>query len=316
MRRLLDVAPAPPALLVYQGDLGYAGNSRFSSYIEAPDFYFERFTRTLSDPHFVTLRHRGPVGFTGDDHDYCQQNNRPRRGSRPGLWRCGTTYTPTRQHSATTTSASETFTASRSTAAATPIPWNSEHARQDQARYHPARLAGVQARDDRRIAGGRVQRRHLRLAPESRLLPVRMARRIPPADDGVHGCSVARGARRHPERGRARAPHPPPPRPCRAAAGCRAFRSSSSSARASRLVPGSLPRPTTAPRPAAIGHASPRPGLIDIDPPGTPGRSVTLRAISGDRAGRTPLPHPSYSGTHPRRTARCSSNRPRRRRAS
>jgi hypothetical protein len=75
--RLLAVAPAPPALLVYQGDLGYAGNSRFSSYIEAPDFYFERFTRTLSDPHFDAVRHRGPVGFTGDDHDYGQRNNAP-----------------------------------------------------------------------------------------------------------------------------------------------------------------------------------------------------------------------------------------------
>ena len=54
LRRLLDAAPAQPAILVYQGDLGYAGNSRFSSYIEAPDFYFERFTRTLSDPNFET----------------------------------------------------------------------------------------------------------------------------------------------------------------------------------------------------------------------------------------------------------------------
>ena len=63
LARLLDVAPAPPAMLVYQGDLGYAGNSRFSSYIEAPDFYFERFTRTLSDPHFETLRHRGAGRF-------------------------------------------------------------------------------------------------------------------------------------------------------------------------------------------------------------------------------------------------------------
>jgi hypothetical protein len=75
--RLLAVAPAQPALLVYQGDLGYAGNSRFSSYLEAPDFYFERFTRTLSDPHFEAVRRRGPVGFTGDDHDYGQRNNAP-----------------------------------------------------------------------------------------------------------------------------------------------------------------------------------------------------------------------------------------------
>ena len=56
-------------------------------------------------------------------------------------------------------------------------------------------------------------------------------------------------------------------------------------------------------------------GMIDIDPAGTPGRSVTLRAISGEEPARTTSSHPSCSTTHPPRTARCSRNRPRRHRA-
>ena len=74
-RRFQQAAPARPAILVYQGDLGYAGNSRDSCYRESPDFYAERFVRTLADPHFQTLRQTTPVGFTIDDHDYGQVNN-------------------------------------------------------------------------------------------------------------------------------------------------------------------------------------------------------------------------------------------------
>ena len=48
---------------------------RVSCYLEARDFYAERFTRTLADPFFERLRRRIPVGFTIDDHDYGQQNN-------------------------------------------------------------------------------------------------------------------------------------------------------------------------------------------------------------------------------------------------
>jgi hypothetical protein len=77
LERVLEAALVEPAMLVYQGDLGYAGNSRFSAYLQAPDFYAERFTRTLADPHFAALRRRIPVGFTADDHDYAQQNNAP-----------------------------------------------------------------------------------------------------------------------------------------------------------------------------------------------------------------------------------------------
>jgi hypothetical protein len=77
LQRVLEAAPVEPAMLVYQGDLGYAGNSRFSAYLQAPDFYAERFTRTLADPHFAALRRQVPVGFTADDHDYAQRNNAP-----------------------------------------------------------------------------------------------------------------------------------------------------------------------------------------------------------------------------------------------
>jgi len=75
LHRVLDAAPTEPAIMVYQGDLGYAGNGRVSCYLEARDFYAERFTRTLADPFFERLRRRIPVGFTIDDHDYGQQNN-------------------------------------------------------------------------------------------------------------------------------------------------------------------------------------------------------------------------------------------------
>src|SRR4051794_22328629 len=77
LHRLLDAAPQPPAILVYQGDLGYAGNTRFSCYRESPDFYAERFARTLADPHFTALRRTVPVGFTLDDHDLSEVNNAP-----------------------------------------------------------------------------------------------------------------------------------------------------------------------------------------------------------------------------------------------
>ncbi len=77
LHRLLDAASQPPAILIYQGDLGYAGNRRFSCYRESPDFYAERFARTLADPHFSALRRTVPVGFTLDDHDYSQINNAP-----------------------------------------------------------------------------------------------------------------------------------------------------------------------------------------------------------------------------------------------
>ena len=77
LHRLLDAASQPPAILIYQGDLGYAGNRRFSCYRESPDFYAERFARTLADPHFRALRRTVPVGFTLDDHDYSQINNAP-----------------------------------------------------------------------------------------------------------------------------------------------------------------------------------------------------------------------------------------------
>jgi hypothetical protein len=75
LERVLEAAPVEPAMLVYQGDLGYAGNSRFSAYLQAPDFYAERFTRTLADPYFTALRRQIPVGFTADDHDYAEDNN-------------------------------------------------------------------------------------------------------------------------------------------------------------------------------------------------------------------------------------------------
>ncbi len=75
LTRFLQAAPIPPAILIFQGDLGYAGNGHLSCYLESPDFFAERFTRVLADARFSTLRRSVPVGFTMDDHDYSQVNN-------------------------------------------------------------------------------------------------------------------------------------------------------------------------------------------------------------------------------------------------
>ena len=75
LERFQKTAAEPPAVTVYQGDNGYPNNRTDSCYLSAPDFFAERFTRFLQDPHFTTLRRQMPVSFTLDDHDYGPQNN-------------------------------------------------------------------------------------------------------------------------------------------------------------------------------------------------------------------------------------------------
>ena len=75
---MVEAAPVRPAALVFQGDLGYANNSFHSCYISAPDFFADRFRRTLAGQDFAALRARIPTGFTIDDHDYGPQNNADR----------------------------------------------------------------------------------------------------------------------------------------------------------------------------------------------------------------------------------------------
>jgi hypothetical protein len=284
--RLLDVAPAPPALLVYQGDLGYAGNSRFSSYVEAPDFYFERFTRTLSDPHFEAVRKRGPVGFTGDDHDYTQQNNAP--PSRFPTW-------------------------------SLPL-WNHVHADPSTLGYSDVRFGDVHGftLDGRRYADpveqpdtpaktklGTTQRAWLesRLATTDASLVVVFSADIfasrPNADCFLFGWpheyrrlmtafmdAQLRGVRVVVLSGDAhglRIHHHPDPaaRPRTAGLSIVEFVCSGLSPRS--WEPATADDGTLDPQRSVMQHRGL--GMIDIDPPGTPGRSVTLRAISGEEGG-------------------------------
>jgi hypothetical protein len=284
--RLLDVAPAQPAILVYQGDLGYPGNSRFSSYIEAPDFYFERFTRTLDDPHFETLRHRGPVGFTGDDHDYCQQNNAP--PSRFPKW-------------------------------SVPL-WNHVHADPSVRGYYDFRFGDVHCLtlDGRRYADpveqpntpaktklGTTQRDWLesKLATTDASLAVVYSadifasrpnpdcflfgwpdeyRRLMTAfmDAQLRGVRVvilsgdAHGLRIH---------HHPDPAVRAQAAGLSIVEFICSGLSPRSWEPATVDDGTLDPLRSVMHHRGL--GMIDIDPAGTPGRSVTLRAISGDQGG-------------------------------
>jgi hypothetical protein len=284
--RLLDVAPAPPALLVYQGDLGYAGNSRSSSYVEAPDFYFERFTRTLSDPHFAALRRRAPVGFTGDDHDYCQQNNAP--PSRFPTW-------------------------------SLPL-WNQVHADPSTLGYYDSRFGDVHCLtlDGRRYADpvaqpntpaktrlGTTQRAWLesRLATTDASLVVLFSadifasrpnldcflfgwpdeyRRLMTAfmDAQLRGVRIvilsgdAHGLRIH---------HHPDPAARPQAAG-RSIVEFVCSGLSPRSWEPATADDGTLDSLRSVMHRRGL-GMIDIDPPGTPGRSVTLRAISGEVGG-------------------------------
>jgi PhoD-like phosphatase len=74
-RNVAEAAGKHLHALVYQGDLGYANNRTLSCYAAAEDFFAERFTRFLADPHFGKLRGSTSTVFTQDDHDYGPQNN-------------------------------------------------------------------------------------------------------------------------------------------------------------------------------------------------------------------------------------------------
>ncbi|MGH3041697.1 MAG: alkaline phosphatase D family protein, partial [Gaiellaceae bacterium] len=81
--RLEGAAPEAPALLVFQGDIGYPNNSRRAAYAASADFFADRFQRVLARPDFAELRRSVPVGFTLDDHDYGPRNNAHRKTVRP-----------------------------------------------------------------------------------------------------------------------------------------------------------------------------------------------------------------------------------------
>jgi len=80
---LAEAAPARPAAMVFQGDLGYANNIFHSCYLSAPDFFADRFRRLLAGRDFADLRAQVATGFTIDDHDYGPRNNADRTTAAP-----------------------------------------------------------------------------------------------------------------------------------------------------------------------------------------------------------------------------------------
>jgi hypothetical protein len=87
--RLKLAAPTRPAMMLFQGDMGYANNRFHSCYIVDQDFFADRFIRFLADPLFAALRASVPTGFTLDDHDYGPENNADRTTMEPwvpALW--------------------------------------------------------------------------------------------------------------------------------------------------------------------------------------------------------------------------------------
>ena len=89
LARAARAAPAPIRALVYQGDLGYANNNYRSCYLAAPDFFADRFARFLADPKFAALRRTTGAVFTLDDHDYGPRNNANKHNVEPwaiDLW--------------------------------------------------------------------------------------------------------------------------------------------------------------------------------------------------------------------------------------
>jgi hypothetical protein len=84
--RLIEAAPAPPAALVYQGDIGYPNNARDACYAAQPDYFADRWGRLLHQAEFAAFRRSVPVGFTMDDHDYGPVNNADRTTVEPWTW--------------------------------------------------------------------------------------------------------------------------------------------------------------------------------------------------------------------------------------
>jgi len=81
--RLMEAAPRTPAALVFQGDAGYANNTHDACYAQAQDYFADRIGRFVADPRFASLRRSVPTGFTVDDHDYGPRNNADKNSVEP-----------------------------------------------------------------------------------------------------------------------------------------------------------------------------------------------------------------------------------------
>lgn len=74
-RLLHEAASATPAIMAFEGDLGYSSNWRDQCYVVEPDYWDDRVLRFLGDPEFTAFRASVPTCFTLDDHDYGFVNN-------------------------------------------------------------------------------------------------------------------------------------------------------------------------------------------------------------------------------------------------
>ncbi len=201
--RLLEAAPAAPAALVYQGDIGYPNNARDACYAAAPDYFADRFGRLLHQPEFARFRRSVPVGFTMDDHDYGPENNADRTTVEPWTWalwnRIHADPAPLGYFDFRIGDVHCLTLDGRRYADPVTAP---NTARQDEARPRAVRLdAGRScASSDAAMfvvlsADIFATRSDLRTAPAGeRLLHLRLARRVPPGDDASSWTSSSAAA--------------------------------------------------------------------------------------------------------------------------
>lgn len=77
-RLLEEAASGTPAILAFEGDMGYSSNWRDQCYVVEPDYWDDRVLRFMGDEEFVRFREAVPTCFTMDDHDYGYVNNADR----------------------------------------------------------------------------------------------------------------------------------------------------------------------------------------------------------------------------------------------
>ena len=311
-RRATGARPAARRRARPTGDSRLPGRSRLRrklavlDYIEAPDFYFERFTRTLSDPHFETVRRRGRSVSPAMTTTTASRTMRPvavpdlvpaavepcpRRPVRARLLRLpvrrrsllDARWPPLRRPRGTAGHAGQ------DQAGTTQRDWlESTLATTDAslAVVYSADIFASRSNPDCFLFGWPDEYRRLMTAfMDAQLRGVRV----------VILSGDAHGLRIH---------HHPDPAARTQAAGLSIVEFVCSGLSPRSWDPATVDDETLDPQRSVMHHRGL--GMIDIDPAGTQGRSVTLRAISGDEGDRPTSSHRWCSTTRPPRTARCS----------
>jgi phosphodiesterase/alkaline phosphatase D-like protein len=284
--RFQEEASVRPAALMFQGDLGYAGNIRRSCYIYRPDFFFERFTRTLADPCFTRVQRRMPVGFIQDDHEYGVKNNPVASNVRPwavdlynnvhanpnGLGyfdsRFGDVHCfmiDCRRYSDSPTIPEDP---SKTRLGATQLEWLLSSIQESTASLLLISSAGIFATrrlsTDCWVYGWNLEYQKL----ISAFMDEQIAgRRVLIMSGDAHGMRVH---------------YHPDPAQREGAAGLTVAEFICSGVKAISWSPASPDDPTRDPARQVMDHSGM--GMIDIDPPATPVRNVTLRALAANRA--------------------------------